>query len=172
MNIPHLVVPGNHDPESMFERNEPFYVQKLEKTTNLHFGCYELSPGLWIAGLGGSVPGQLDGSSYDTVGYPFTTCDMNNELTEIFRLIPENAQVIIILHCPPNHIGSSFMDVHKRKHVYYQYGSESLYQQLKKLMEKYSILLVIHGHVHHEPGVNWLHLNNRHCCFVNPGAIM
>ena len=32
--------------------------------------------------------------------------------------------------------------------------------------------MFVHGHVHHEPGMNWIHRSKRHCCIVNPGGAL
>lgn len=31
---------------------------------------------------------------------------------------------------------------------------------------------MVHGHVHHTPGCNWLHRQKKRCCVVNPGSVM
>ena len=74
------------------------------------------------------------------------------------------------------------MDYRKKKEEIGYYGSETLYKEVTEGMKdvtflcflylQHNIFLFIHGHVHHEPGMNWIHRHGRHCCIVNPGAVM
>ncbi len=57
-----IFVPGLNDAQSLFEEKEEKDYSK-SKTLNLHKGVYEIGEGLYIAGLGGSVP------AYWTTGY-------------------------------------------------------------------------------------------------------
>lgn len=71
--IPHLFVPGNHDPSFSYAHQTPEILTELDKTTNLHNYCYQIQLHLWIVGFGGSVPVTLaDGTVRKNSSYPFT----------------------------------------------------------------------------------------------------
>lgn len=103
--IPHLFVPGNHDPPFSYAHQNPEILTELSPTTNLHNYCYQIQPHLWIVGFGGSVPVRLaDGTVRKKSSYPFTT-DMKEEVSQLFSLIPKGDSVILLTHCPPATIG-------------------------------------------------------------------
>ena len=103
--IPHLFVPGNHDPSFSYAHQTPEILTELDKTTNLHNYCYQIQPHLWIVGFGGSVPVTLaDGTVRKNSSYPFTA-DMKDEVLRLFSLIPKGDSVILLTHCPPTTIG-------------------------------------------------------------------
>lgn len=78
--IPHLFVPGNHDPSFSYAHQTPEILTELDKTTNLHNYCYQIQLHLWIVGFGGSVPVTLaDGTVRKNSSYPFTA-DMKDEV--------------------------------------------------------------------------------------------
>ena len=130
----HLFVPGNHDPAEMYDCKTPSILPKLETgTTNMHNHCVKLADHLWLVGFGGSVPRRLRSGAIDRNGYPFETTDMGNEITSLFSLIPKGDQVILMTHCPPDNVGSSFVDEDHPDAVFYL-GSTSMYNQVCELM--------------------------------------
>ena len=102
--IPHLFVPGNHDPAFTYAREAPELLHTIAGTVNMHNCCYQLLPHLWIVGFGGSVPVRLaDGTPYKS-SYPFTT-DMEDEVSRLMALVPKGDSIILLTHCPPSKIG-------------------------------------------------------------------
>ena len=130
----HLFVPGNHDPAEMYDCKTPSVLPKLEVgTTNMHNHCVKLADHLWLVGFGGSVPRTLATGVANRDGYPFEKTDMGDEITSLISLIPKGDQVILMTHCPPDHVGSSFVDEDHTDAVYY-IGSASMYNQVCALM--------------------------------------
>ena len=66
-------------------------------------------------------------------GYP-SPDDIAEDLHSLFSLIPKGDQAILLTHCPPSSIGSSFADVHKKDDVLVKYGSDALYTQVCDLL--------------------------------------
>ena len=103
--IPHLFVPGNHDPSFAYAHQKPEVLTELGKTTNLHNYCYPILPHLWIVGFGGSVSIRLADGTVHKQSYPFAT-DMKDEVLRLCALSPKGDSVILMTHCPPATIGS------------------------------------------------------------------
>ena len=59
---------------------------------------------------------------------------MGNEISSLFSFIPKGDQVILMTHCPPENVGSSFVDEDHANVVYYL-GSSSMYHQVCELMK-------------------------------------
>ena len=80
---------------------------------NVHLKRVKVAPKLHLLGLGGSVPGYLNGKHHWD-GYPYTTdSDMAKDLTKLLdpvfydessTLKPEDA-VIFMTHCGPHQVG-------------------------------------------------------------------
>ena len=73
-----IFVPGLNDAQSLFEGKEEQSDSKT-KALNLHKDVYEIGEGLYIAGLGGSVP------AYWTTGYQR---DEESEVETIMEELP------------------------------------------------------------------------------------
>ena len=133
--LPHIYVPGNHDPEEAYSHSVPSILPKItQPSTNLHNYCLKLDDHLWLAGFGGSTPKlNEDGIQYGP-GYPFVSEDMKQEIIELISLIPKNDQVILITHCPPAHVGSSTVDQDLEAGIVFYLGSQSMYDQITTLM--------------------------------------
>ena len=169
--IPHIYIPGNHDPIETYSCSVPSVLAKItELSTNLHNHCVKLADHLWLAGFGGSTPKLTEDGSLFGPGFPFKFEDMKQEITELISLIPKHDQVILMTHSPPAHVGSCTIDQDGRAGMVFSLGSQSMYDQITSLMQDYDLFLVIHGHTHPEPGMNWIHRYGKNCCVVNPGG--
>ena len=131
--MPHLFVPGNHDVASFYENRTPSQLHDIEGSINMHNHVLRLAPHLWLVGLGGSCSVRYSDNRVRDAGYP-NHDDIVDDLHSLFSLIPKRDQVILLTHCPPSSIGSSFADVHKRDDVFVNYGSDALYTQVCDLL--------------------------------------
>lgn len=99
----------------------------------MHNHVLMLAPHLWLVGLGGSCSVRYSDDRVRDAGYPSPE-DIADDLHSLFSLIPKGDQAILLTHCPPSSIGSSFADVHKKDDVLVKYGSDALYTQLCDLL--------------------------------------
>ena len=138
--IPHIYIPGNHDPIETYSRSVPSVLAKItELSTNLHNHCVKLADHLWLAGFGGSTPKLTEDGSLFGPGFPFKFEDMKQEITELISLIPKHDQVILMTHSPPAHVGSCTIDQDGRAGMVFSLGSQSMYDQITSLMQDVGI---------------------------------
>ena len=118
---------------SCYENHTPSQLRSIEGSINMHNHVLMLAPHLWLVGLGGSCSVRYSDDRVRDAGYP-SPDDIADDLHSLFSLIPKGDQAILLTHCPPSSIGSSFADVHKKDDVLVKYGSDALYTQLCDLL--------------------------------------
>lgn len=142
--IPHIYIPGNHDPVETYSPSVPSILPEIAKpSTNLHNHCVKLADHLWLAGFGGSIPRMNEDGSINKSGYPYIYEDMKQEITELISLIPKHDQVILMTHNPPAHVGSSTVDQDYSSGKVYLLGSQSMYDQIAVLMKDVFIDVIV-----------------------------
>lgn len=125
-------MPGNHDHPSVYSNDQPCVLPELtEKTTNMHNRCVKIADHLWIIGFGGSTPRYTLDGQLSKPGYPYVDRDMESDtIFKLLDLIPEEDQVILMTHCPPDNVGSGFVFRDKYSDQVYKLGSPSLCNQI------------------------------------------
>ncbi|XP_019863786.1 PREDICTED: uncharacterized protein LOC100634094 [Amphimedon queenslandica] len=167
-------VPGNHDPPQSFNEASPEITIDPIPSCNVHLHTIPVAPGLFLSGLGGSVPGYQDGKQcWD--GFPYNNeDDINKDLTQLLEPFlgkdtplrsPED-QLILMTHCGPSNSSTSrFCD---DPNAVIEAGSMSLYNWLVKPELQRRVLLNVHGHIHH--GYGEAHVGM--ISVLNPGPLL
>ena len=133
--VPHIYLPGNHDPLYTYEATDYRQLTEFEKSVNLHRRVMQLAPHLWLAGIGGSCYIRYKDNSIRDFGFPYKE-EFTDDLHDLFALIPEGDQVILMTHVPPATVGTSYTDLHPSMDVYINYGSDVVYDQFCDLLQK------------------------------------
>ena len=133
--VPHIYLPGNHDPASLYDVGGYSKITEFDKSINLHKRVLQLAPHLWLAGVGGSSYVRYEDNSIRDFGYPYKD-EFTEDLHELFAMIPEDDQVILMTHVPPSKVGTSYSDWHPTMDVFINYGSDVVYDQFCDLLQK------------------------------------
>eukprot|EP00828_Plagiopyla_frontata_P041148 TRINITY_DN5778_c0_g1_i8.p1 TRINITY_DN5778_c0_g1~~TRINITY_DN5778_c0_g1_i8.p1 ORF type:complete len:212 (+),score=19.76 TRINITY_DN5778_c0_g1_i8:261-896(+) len=156
LNSQIFFIPGNHDPFTLFQKNENNY-QFTPKSINLHKSQYYIQKDLRIIGLGGSVPAIKNSKEY-WVGYPYLTDNLYEEdLQELNKYFSkeEKVQTILLSHVGPFSSQTS-NDLEEGDGTIFA-GSKALDNFLFKQIQTGQILCNVHGHTHNGRGMNKIH---------------
>ena len=170
-SCPLIIIPGNHDPYSMFIPNKNIDEEKLPKltqhSTNIHKGNFIINDELQIIGLGGSVPGfyKDDDKNEIWTGFPYSN---DSQLKEDLNLtmkknFDKNKQTILLTHVGPSGSSTSIDYDDPKKQIIA--GSNAIEEVL--IENQFKIFLNIHGHIHNGTGrskINKIHI-------INPGSL-
>ncbi|KAJ1994727.1 hypothetical protein H4R33_000150 [Dimargaris cristalligena] len=185
LNLPVLVVPGNHDPWYAFDPRSPLWTcQPTELTGDLptgpqvvsvHGHVLALRPHLWIAGLGGSVDvvGYQPPHPRIWDGFPYDEGSMERDLSLVVdKLVgtkSPNHTVVWLTHNGPSNCVTceTNSDPDGRPESREEYGSSALRQVLENMSRLHPVALNIHGHSHHAWGLG----RSGRVPVVNPGAL-
>lgn len=94
----------------------------------------QLAPHLWLAGIGGSCYIRYKDNSIRDFGFPYKE-EFTDDLHDLFALIPEGDQVILMTHVAPATVGTAYADLHPSMDVYINYGSDVVYDQFCDLLQ-------------------------------------
>eukprot|EP00658_Telonema_sp_P-2_P016987 TRINITY_DN16578_c0_g1_i4.p1 TRINITY_DN16578_c0_g1~~TRINITY_DN16578_c0_g1_i4.p1 ORF type:complete len:252 (-),score=55.91 TRINITY_DN16578_c0_g1_i4:10-765(-) len=172
-------IPGNHDPDTMFEDPESLTIaaSTLNIGTNIHGKLVQLAPSLYLAGYGGAVEASIDGQP-SWGAYPVTDEELGAgilPLSEEISILPADSSVLLMTHCGPN--GSSTAEVSGwdansitaqgvREHWVLS-GSRSLRDMIQSEQLQSKTLLNVHGHTHNGCGMARLGA----VTVLNPGSV-
>lgn len=162
-------IPGNHDVPKTYVLDS-----KPSPPCNVHLRCLSIAPNLYVAGLGGSVPGYQDGKKlWD--GFPYRNqeemgVDLNKLLDPLMKSetspLTEDDQLILMTHCGPTESSTTII-MDDPLHPIIS-GSTALYEWLCKPEMQSKVLTNIHGHSHNSFG----ELQFGNISVINPGPLM
>jgi len=164
-SVPVIYIPGNHDSPKLFKEK----VHLTQHSILAQKEAYELTEGLQIVGLGGSVPGVTESQGQTKEvwrGYPYSNdSDFNEDLKKVMdkHCCNEDVQTILMTHVGP-YASSTTIDMDNPDIPIYS-GSKSLQQAIGS--GRYNVLANIHGHTHSGVGKT----NLRGIPIINPGSL-
>jgi Icc-related predicted phosphoesterase len=162
-------IPGNHDPKSMFQSMDADGPRMTPHSLNIHNRFLKIAPNLFLAGVGGSVPGLYEDGSEAWLGYPYgSEADYADVLEPFLRLnlskLEENDKLLLVTHIGPDPL-STGVDTSGTKPIHS--GSTLLMKMFKEQLFQEHVLLNIHGHTHESTGMGQV----GQITVVNPGSL-
>jgi len=170
-----VYLPGNHDAKTTLgETQQPSLTLH---SINIHYKCLRIAPDLVLVGLGGSIPAYR-GEKQAWVGYPYKSEDqMQAALDKVLKgevapasvkedRINEADTIVLVTHVGP-HNASTTVDQVNVDMEPVQSGSKALRSALLDPTNQKRVLLNIHGHTHHSPGLTKV----GKAYVLNPGSL-
>ena len=165
-SVPVIYIPGNHDSPKLFKEK----VHLTQHSILVQREAYELTEGLQIVGLGGSIPGYAEKEGQLNKvweGYPYPNdTDFGEDLKKVLdkHCCSEDVQSILMTHIGP-YCSSTTVDMHDNPEAPIYSGSKALQQAI--VGGRYNLLMNIHGHTHAGVGRS----NVRGIQVINPGSL-
>ncbi|KAL7750658.1 hypothetical protein RI367_004000 [Sorochytrium milnesiophthora] len=172
-------VPGNHDPIEFFSDNDDGRVPRLRAGVNVHGSVHRICPGLYIAGVGGSVPGVhlYRGAEQIWPGCPYPD---DGQLCDAARAVLHQARdamrdpsdrLLLMTHNGPAQCATTTVERRpwQKEDDCVNAGSAGLRELLitEEWQSSCRILVNAHGHSHFAAGVHTLGTVR----VVNPGPM-
>ena len=153
-------LPGNHDHKVFFEGIA------VTEFTNMHLKRVELDEGLFMVGIGGSVPGRFSATGKHAFdGFPYESQEaIENDIEKVKALIgEEEKQFILFTHSGPSKSGTSVINEPGEEEMLT--GVDGFDSFLHNYQE--NMIFQVHGHSHYANGC----YNHLYIKVLNPGSI-
>ena len=172
-----VIIPGNHDPNTLFFTESEKYF-KFGECVNIHKKLYRVEgeSNLFMAGFGGSVPALCENEVL-WEGYPYSNEEefakeynafIDAVIADKKEVMKTNKSVVLFTHNGPSMCSTS-MDWRKNDETkVIECGSSSILRSLLNEKLRDRIICNIHGHTH--AGVGQGHIGNG-VPIINPGSL-